>query len=528
MKQASHRRQASHLAGALCALSLLFAGCSKHDEAGHAPHAEAAAEEEETAFAITHFNDQTELFVEFVRLAVGRESIFAAHMTKLSDFKPVTAGKLTITLSGANQPDESFTIDGVAKPGIFKPAATPKYAGQRKLTFRLDAPGLTSVHDAGLVTVYPNKAAAMKAQQAEKADGPGAISYLKEQQWLTDYGLTQASKRALRTSVAATGTLRAPASHDAQLTASAAGQLLAAGTFPRVGMRVKKGDILGYLVPRLGGDSDIATIEVAAQKARIAAQAAGRERERLEALYKQEAVPEKRVSTARSEEGLARAELAGAERRLATYRQGGGAVNGIPIRAPISGTVADVTAAPGGWVNEGQALMHIADASRLWLDVRIAESDLARIGQPNGASFTADGFETPFEVSERSGARVVGFGNAIDAASRTAPLLLEFANPDPRLRIGMAVKASIFSGGTTQVVAVPASALIDDNGQSVVYVLRGGESFERRAVQLGIRDGIWVEVRSGVAAGERVVSKGAYQVRLAATAPAAMGEGHVH
>jgi membrane fusion protein, heavy metal efflux system len=56
----------------------------------------------------------------------------------------------------------------------------------------------------------------------------------------------------------------------------------------------------------------------------------------------------------------------------------------------------------------------------------------------------------------------------------------------------------------------------------------GGEAFERRVLQLGVRDGDWVEVRSGIADGERVVSKGAYQVRLAATAPAAMGEGHVH
>ena len=77
----------------LAAATLLVGGCNRHEEAGHAPHANAAAEEEETAFAITHFSDKTELFVEFVRLAVGRESSFAAHMTTLSDFKPVTAGK---------------------------------------------------------------------------------------------------------------------------------------------------------------------------------------------------------------------------------------------------------------------------------------------------------------------------------------------------------------------------------------------------------------------------------------------------
>jgi hypothetical protein len=47
-------------------------------------------------------------------------------------------------------------------------------------------------------------------------------------------------------------------------------------------------------------------------------------------------------------------------------------------------------------------------------------------------------------------------------------------------------------------------------------------------VQLGIRDGQYIEVLSGVASGERVVSKGAYLVKLAASGPAEAGHGHAH
>jgi multidrug efflux pump subunit AcrA (membrane-fusion protein) len=61
-----------------------------------------------------------------------------------------------------------------------------------------------------------------------------------------------------------------------------------------------------------------------------------------------------------------------------------------------------------------------------------------------------------------------------------------------------------------------------------VYVLREGESFERRVITTGSRDGEWVAVLSGLKAGERIVTLGAYQVRLAATAPAAIGHGHAH
>ena len=55
-----------------------------------------------------------------------------------------------------------------------------------------------------------------------------------------------------------------------------------------------------------------------------------------------------------------------------------------------------------------------------------------------------------------------------------------------------------------------------------------GETFERRVLELGIRDGEWIEVRSGVAAGERVVSSGATLVKLASANPDAFGAGHAH
>jgi hypothetical protein len=69
---------------------------------------------------------------------------------------------------------------------------------------------------------------------------------------------------------------------------------------------------------------------------------------------------------------------------------------------------------------------------------------------------------------------------------------------------------------------------VDNNGTPVVFIQKEGESFERRVVNVGVKDGDWVGLRSGVANGERVVNLGAYQVHLAAVAPAALGHGHTH
>jgi multidrug efflux pump subunit AcrA (membrane-fusion protein) len=90
------------------------------------------------------------------------------------------------------------------------------------------------------------------------------------------------------------------------------------------------------------------------------------------------------------------------------------------------------------------------------------------------------------------------------------------------------VNAHILSGEPREVVAIPSSAVLDEKGIDVVFVMVGGESFERRTVQLGIRDRTMVEVKDGLEPGEVVVSEGPYYVRLASTSTGSIGHGHAH
>lgn len=210
---------------------------------------------------------------------------------------------------------------------------------------------------------------------------------------------------------------------------------------------------------------------------------------------------------------------------MATYAGGSG---GIPLKSPVAGTVVAVGAGAGAAVTDGQTLIHVADLGKLWLEARVPENELGRVTQPAGAFFRLDGEDTARVLEVGKNARLVAFGGLVDKDSRTVPAIFEMDNPAGRLRAGMNLRVGLFTGRTEQTLAVPASAIVDDSGQPVVFVQTEGESFERRVVTLGTRDGDWVAVRSGLAAGERVVTLGAYQVRLAATAPAALGHGHAH
>ncbi len=75
--------------------------------------------------------------------------------------------------------------------------------------------------------------------------------------------------------------------------------------------------------------------------------------------------------------------------------------------------------------------------------------------------------------------------------------------------------------------AVPGSALYDDEGLDVVFVQTGGQSFAKRVVRVGPHHAGWVSILEGIEAGERIVIRGGYHVKLAGTT-AEIGHGHAH
>ncbi|MCP4603590.1 MAG: efflux RND transporter periplasmic adaptor subunit [Proteobacteria bacterium] len=494
-----------------------------HGGNGHGDH-------ERAVEVVTHFTDKTELFVEFPVLIVGKDSPFAAHLTKLTDYKPVDSGTVVATLSGAGKPNENFEVASPSVPGIFRPVATPKHAGRRVLTIGLKSKTLNVTHDLGEFTVFESEELAEASSKEEEEQG-GLISFLKEQQWKIDFQIAKVAERTIRPSLQANGTVRARSDGEVHVTAPVAGRLLTAGeAFPRLGTRVKQNQVLVKLAPRLGSGTDIALLELAVDRAQLDVDLAKREKDRLEGLLAEGAVPERRVVTARHNEDSARAELTAAQRRLRMHGRiqhtsGSKAGAGIAVRAPIEGTIIQVAVAPGAFLDEGQEMFHIVDLEKLWLEVRIPEANIGHIERTAGAWFEVEGFDKPFEVGEQN---VVTKGGVVDARTRTVPLIFGIDNPRSHLSVGMFAHVYVLTDAPSSRIAIPVSAVVDDGGQDVVYVLVEGESFERRIVKLGPIDSGYIEVAQGLKTGERLVVRGAFTVKLAASRASVPAHGHAH
>lgn len=499
------------------ALTVLLLGCGEE--------ASRATPSGLEAITVTDFTSTTELFVEFAPLIVGQQSTFAAHLTRLGDYKPVTEGTLDVVLSGGDAPTERFRVTTARAPGIFGPTVVPRAAGERRLQLLLNAPGLAVEHDLGTIVVHASREAAARAPLSSSPQGE--IGFLKEQQWRTDFAIEAVRQTPLRESITAPAILRASSDGAFVVAAPSAGLLHAPqGAFPVLGDAVEQGQVLARLIPHLGVGTDSASLEVALVGARNALALASTDLERMARLFALQAVSERRLDEAQAHYQVSSSQLQAAEQRVAQLA--GDGAGGIALRAPIGGSLAAVHAANGAAVDQGAPLFHIVNRRELWLEVRVAETDAARLQIPTGATFELPGLAEPIEIRVGNGGRLVGVGQVIDAKSRSVPVIFAMQDPDPRILLNQVVPARVFTGTVREALSVPMTAVIDDGGQRVVYLMRGGESFSRIPVRLGARDGDRAEVLQGLSEGDRIVSHGAIEVRLAAATPETMGHGHAH
>ena len=499
-------------------------GAESHDDHGHDGHSD------EPALVYTHYTDATELFVEFPPLVVNKPSTFVAHFTRMDNFKPLTHGVLDVHLKQHNKTAARFRVKSPARTGIFLPDVTAKKAGKYQLLLEVRDGDLHAIHDLGEVTVFADAAAVVIDQE----EAEGEVSYLKEQQWVNSFAIVQTQARPLRSSVPGFGTVTAPADGFAVVRAPSDGYF-SAEFFLNAGESVKQSQLLGVLIPRLGEGADIGNLLVNVEKTRAQKQLAEADVKRLQGLFNQGAIAEKRLLEAKQNLEVARVEFQTNQSRLSQHSVSQHSVSqhsgkttkaGMALTAPIAGELVDVSVRPGSFVRAGDALFTIADPHRRWLDIQIPEKFGANIAKVTGAWLAEE--ERPRVLDASTGAQVINVSRQVNPATRTLSAAIQYPSAAGPHLLGARYPVNVYVSEPSNTLVLPASAIIDDGGQAVVYVQSGGETFARRAVVLGIQDGPWVEVLNGVEPNEWVVSEGAYYVKLASTGGDAIGHGHAH
>lgn len=368
----------------------------------------------------------------------------------------------------------------------------------------------------------------------------GSIHLTPEQAQAIGLKTTAVLEQETPATLTAVGRVKARAGGGAQVFSPFAGRLIAdPARLPRVGEVIKKGVVIAEVEQLLttaeqaqisGAAAQFAVTAVQLQVAIEQAQreVAFRQTElaRARQLYEGGAIPLKQLQTAEFNLKQAQTQFEGARRSKAqseaAQAQQKNAPRRAPILAPISGTVvaADLTA--GQQTDVAKSLLTIVDLSRVWVEVSIHESDLPAVRRARSAEIT-----TPANPDRTYSGQLVTIGNLVDPVNRAVTVIFSVNNMDGGFKLEMTAEARILTENRAQALLIPASAVLYEEGQRLVFVEREPDVFERRQVMIGARQDDHIIVISGLQAGEKVVSVGAQSLRsetLKGQIPAEAGE----
>ena len=256
-------------------------------------------------------------------------------------------------------------------------------------------------------------------------------------------------------------------------------------------------------------------------EARARLSAAAAEADRAKRLLEKKAYSQRQFEVAEADRKAAEATLAGMQEQIKAL-QATPTTSNYQITAPLSGTIVELKKAAGEEVHPGEPILEIVALDQVWVEAPIFEKDLGRMTRSVDATFTT----AAYPDKEFHG-RLINIGAVVDEQSRTAKAVFEVNNLAGELKLGMQANLRLSAGDKTTVLLVPKESVLDNEGKKIVYVLRSGEEFERRDVVLGDEFGDKIAILSGVKRGERVVTQGAYQLKLQELRPANAGA-HTH
>jgi len=301
----------------------------------------------------------------------------------------------------------------------------------------------------------------------------------------------------------------------------------------KLGHTVKAGQSLAIIDSIELGRSKAAYLQARAQLA-LAQKNLGRE----EKLLKERISSTKEVLDARAIFQKAMADYRAARQRLRLvgvssraidrlrYDKSGAAL--VAVRAPIAGRITKKHLTLGELVRPSSNLFTIADLSRVWVWIDVYERDLAGVHLKDKVQVSVQAYPKRVFSGE-----VAYISDQVDRGSRAVRARLDVQNADGALKPGMFAKVRLTDphekggGARRKALAVRASAIQRQGKLHIAFVKLGARRFGRREVLLGVEVDDYIEIRSGIKAGEVVVTKGAFILK-SELAKGSMGEGHSH
>lgn len=348
-----------------------------------------------------------------------------------------------------------------------------------------------------------------ETSKAEGAKEAGGLKLSPEEATRAGLKVETLAQQAFADTITVTATIRPNQDRIARVAPRIEGRIVQ--VMAGLGAQVKAGQSLAVLDSLAIGEAQAALLH--AQSSQRVAQA---DFKRAESLIADEIIPQRDFLRAKADLEKSSAELRAAQDKLrllgGSAKADGAANSTFPVMSPLAGTVIQKKATVGELGTPSDPLFTVADLSKVWIEANLTEDILAKVKVGSAATVTVTAYP-----GERFAGRVTYIASLLDKDSRTIPARIEVENKDGRLKPEMFATATIETGGAgaapkREVLSVPDAAILLLQGQPTIFVEEHG-GYEPRAIEPGEKLSGRTVVKSGVAAGEKVVSAGAYALK---------------
>ena len=278
------------------------------------------------------------------------------------------------------------------------------------------------------------------------------------------------------------------------------------------GMQVGKGATLMSISASQLQDGD------PAERARIAYEVAKAEYDRASRLVESQIVSQKEFNSIREKYENARIAYEALVKNQTK--------SGVAVTAPIGGYIKNLLVKEGDYVAVGQPLATVTQNNRLFLRADVSERYYKYLNNITSANFKTPYDNHVYELDALNG-RLLSYGKAAGSGSYYVPVTFSFDNKGDMIP-GSFVEIYLLSKTMEDVIVLPEEALTEEQGLYFVYIQKCEESYKKQEVKLGASNGVEVQILEGLHAGDRVVVKGAYHVKLASASNALPAHSHEH
>ncbi len=345
--------------------------------------------------------------------------------------------------------------------------------------------------------------------------GDDAITFSVEQQNKIDFEVVEAVSEPLYQIIRTSAQILPSQENEKILTATTSGIVSFENKDIIPGMDVKSGQTLFSIDNDNMADGSLAVrrqeIEAEYQKAKA-------EYERKQSLAEDKIISQSELLDAKTEYLKAEKHY---QNMIKNYPEGK-----TLHRATISGSIKNILVPNNSYVEAGQPIMVIAKNDRLYVRAHLQSKYYSVLKDIKTANIkTSDG--TVYSLSDLSGS-LLSYGKTTDVSNPLIPITFEIKN-NGILLPGSFVEIFITVESDKMGIMLPNTAIVEEMGIYCVFVQTCTDSFEKRIITKGVTDGNNTQILKGIEAGERVVSKGAVNVKLAqGSAALDPHAGHVH